>query len=182
MDRRYIFSFLGHSLEMTDQEICDFGKIKVTVNGVLERVERERNKLTTKNEQLTNENAVLKATIDTKESEIKKLNEELSMAKKTIEVLDPTGTGQRIVDHAHLFQTKEVDKLTERIVSLEAKTADQLKLIETLQRIKSEQRAELDKMSLVEEANSGQAGDKISRKRKAETSPQKIKKHFRSEK
>ena len=182
MDRRYIFSFLGHSLKMTDQEMFDFGKIKGTVNGVLERVERERNKLTTKNEQLTNENAVLKATIDTKESEIKKLNEELSTAKKTIELLDPTGTGQRIVDHAHLFQTKEVDKLTERIVSLEAKTADQLKLIETLQRIKSEQRAELDKRSRVAETSTSQAKDKTKRKRKADTSLEENAKQFCAEK
>ena len=51
-----------------------------------------------------------------------------------------------------------------------------------LKRAEFEQRSELDNTFLIEEANSGQARDKISRKRKAETSPQKIKKHFRSEK
>ena len=145
---------------MADQQES-FTKMKGTVNGVLDQIETERGNLQT---------------------EIERLSKELSAAKKTIEVLDPTGTGRRIVDHAHLFQTKEVDKMTEKVVSLEKKNSEQLKLIEILQRVEFEQRAELDKVSLVEEANSGQAGDKISRKRKAETSPQVIKKQSRSEK
>ena len=162
------------------QEI--FAKMKATLNGVLDQIETEKRNLLTENEQLKNENTVLKGAMEEKKNEIKKFDEELSAAKKTIEVLDPTGTGRRIVNHAHLFQTRELDKMTEKIVSLEKKNSEQLKLIEILQRVEFEQRAELDKMSLVEEANSGQAGDKMSRKRKAETSPQVIKKQSRSEK
>ena len=142
------------------QERFDFAEMRGTINGVLDGMEKQRNNLKTENDQLKNQNTILKETMDEKERELKKLNEELSAAKKTIDVLDPTGTGQRIVDHASLFQTKEIDKLTEKIVSLETKNAEQLKLIELLQQV------EFDKTSRAKEANNGQA----SRKRKAETS------------
>ena len=165
---------------MADQQEI-FAKMKGTVNGVFDQIETERKKLQTENEHLTYENTVLKTTMEEKETEIKKLNEELLAAKKTIEVLDPTGTGQRIVNHAHLFQTKEVEKMTEKNVNLEKKNAEQLKLIEILQRVEFEQRAKLDKTSLAEGTNSGQTVDKISRKRKAETSLQVIEKQIRSE-
>ena len=162
------------------QEI--FAKIKGTLNGVLDQIETDRRNLLTENEHLKNENTVLKGAMEEKKNEIKKFDEELSAAKKTIEVLDPTGTGRRIVNHAHLFQTKEVDKMSEKIVSLEKKNAVQLKLIEILQRIEFEQRAELEKTYLVEGANSGQAVDKIKRKRKAETSLEVIEEQSRNKK
>ena len=142
------------------QERFDFAEMRGTINGLLDGMEKQRNNLKTENGQLKSENTILKETMDEKEREIKKLNEELLVAKKTIDVLDPTGTGQRIVDHAHLFQTKEIDKLTEKIISLEAKNAEHLKLIELLQR------AELDKTN----RTNGQAGSRVNRKRKAETS------------
>ena len=148
------------------QETFDYAKMRGTVNGVLDRMEKERNNQKTEIERMKNEITVFKATIDEKESENKKLNEELSAANKMIDVLDPTGTGQRIVDHANLFQTKEIDRLTEKIVSLETKNAEQLKLIELLQR------AELDKTTRAEGTNNVQVVDRVNRKRKAETLPE----------
>ena len=148
------------------QETFDYAKMRGTVNGVLDRMEKERNNQKTEIERMKNEITVFKATIDEKESENKKLNEELSAANKMIGVLDPTGTGQRIVDHANLFQTKEIDRLTEKIVSLETKNAEQLKLIELLQR------AELDKTTRAEGTNNAQVVDRVNRKRKAETLPE----------
>ena len=166
---------------MADKEEI-FAKVKGTLNGVLDQIETEKRNLLTENEQLKNENTVLKGAMEEKKNEIKKFDEELSAAMKTIEVLDPTGTGRRIVNHAHLFQTKEVDKMSEKIVSLEKKNAEQLKLIEILQRIEFQQRAELEKTYMVQGANNDQAVDKIKRKRKAETSLKVIEEQPRNEK
>ena len=151
-------------------ETLEFAKMKGTVIGVLNRIEKERSNLRTEIEQAKNENSAVEATLAEKNQEIKRLNEELSVAKQTIATLDPTGTGQRIMNHTHLFQTKEVDKLTKEIAILEEKTAEHLKLIELLQRIECEQRVELDKRSHTAETSTGQAVDKNKRKRKAETS------------
>ena len=169
---------------MADQQEI-FAVMKGTVNGVLDQIERERRNLKSENEELKNENTFLKTKMEEKgnkfQGEVKKLNEELSTAKKTIALLDPTGTGQRIVNHANLFQTKEIDKLTEKIVGLEAKTAKQLELIEVLQRVEFELRAELTNISR-EQANSVQAMDRTNRKRKAETSLEVNEKQSRIEK
>ena len=144
---------------MTDQQEI-LAEMRSTVNGVFDRMEKERHDMKTEIEQLKNENTVLKATIEEKESESKHLSEQLSAALKTIEVLDPTGTGRRMVDHAKLFQTEEIDKLTQKIVSLEKSKAEHLKLIELLQL------AEFDKTN----ANNDKAVNRAKRKRKAETS------------
>ena len=164
-----------------------FLKTKIgTVNGVLDQIERERRNLKSENEELKKENTLWKTKIEEKgnkfQGEIKNLNTELAASKKTIELLDPTGTGQRIVNYANLFQTKEIDKLTEKIVGLEAKSAKQLELIEVLQRVEFELPAESTKTSRVEGANSVEAVDRIDRKRKAEKSFEVIEKQSRIEK
>ena len=146
------------------QETFDYAKMRGTVNGVLDRMEKERNNQKTEIERMKNEITVFKATIDEKESENKKLNEELSAANKMIDVLDPTGTGQRILEQTASGWTKEIDKLNDKIIDLEAKNVQYLKLIEVLQW------AELDKTTRTEGAKNGQPVKKASRKRRAETS------------
>ena len=160
------------------QEIFDYTEFRGTIAGALDQMEMERNNLKAENvhlkkkikalkatiEEKQNENTVLKTTMEEKENENRKLSEDLSAAKKKIDVLDPTGTGQRILEQTASGWTKEIDKLNEKITSLEAMNAQFLKMIDVLQR------AELVNTTRTEGAKNGQPVKKASRKRRAETS------------
>ena len=62
-----------------------------------------------------------------------KLQSKLNAAQATIKMLDPNGTGQKILNHAHLFETKELEKLNKKVVAISKENKEQMDVISMLQ-------------------------------------------------
>ena len=62
-----------------------------------------------------------------------RLQFDLNAARATIKILDPSGTGQKIINHVHLFETKEVEKLNKKIAAISNENKEQMNVISMLQ-------------------------------------------------
>ena len=62
-----------------------------------------------------------------------RMQSDLNAARATIKTLDPTGTGQKILNHVHLFETREVKNLNKKIVEISKENKEQMDVISMLQ-------------------------------------------------